>query len=78
MPIKLTSTFEDDLIIKITKVKPGLQISRKDREHMVANTFFKVQMKCFFYSRICKSSKNQEDRRLPFLNISSSSRVITV
>ena len=32
----------------------------------------------FFYSRIWKSSKNQEDRRLPFLNISSSSRVIRV
>ena len=30
---------------------------------------FKVQM-FFFYSRIWKSSKNQEDRRLPFLNIS--------
>ena len=29
----------------------------------------------FFYYRIWKSSKNQKDRRLPFLNISSSSRV---
>ena len=39
----------------------------------------KVQRKCFFFYRwIWKSSKNQEDRRLPFLNISSSSRVITV
>ena len=34
VPIKLTSTLESDLIIKITKVKPGLHISRKDRKHM--------------------------------------------
>ena len=38
MPIKLTSTLEGDLIIKITKVKPGLHISPKDRKHMVAKT----------------------------------------
>ena len=38
----------------------------------------KVQMKCFFLLLLnLKSSKNQEDRRLPFLNISFSSRVIT-
>ena len=39
---------------------------------------FKVQMKCFFLFPNLKGSKNQEDRCLPFLNISSSSRVITV
>ena len=39
---------------------------------------FKVQMKCFFYRQIWKSSKNQDERRLPFLNIASSSRVIKV
>ena len=39
MSIKLTGTLEGDLIVKITKVKPGLHISRKDRKHMVANTF---------------------------------------
>ena len=38
----------------------------------------KCKWNVFFYSRIWKSSKNQEDRRLPFLNIFSSSRVITV
>ena len=31
MPIKLTSTLEGDLIVEIIKVKPGLYISRKDR-----------------------------------------------
>ena len=39
---------------------------------------FKVQMKYFFYCWIWKSSENQEDRRLLFLNISSSSRDISV
>ena len=34
MPIKLTSTLEGDLIIKIIKVKPGLQIRCKDRKHI--------------------------------------------
>ena len=38
VPIKLSSTLEGDLIIKITKVKPCLHISHKDRKHMVANT----------------------------------------
>ena len=48
VPIKLTSTLEGDLIIKITKVKPGLHISHKawspykDRKHIVANTFFEL------------------------------------
>ena len=42
------------------------------------HALLKVQMKCFFYSRIWKNSKNQEDCRLPFLNIFSSSRVIKV
>ena len=32
----------------------------------------------FFYCRILKSSKNHEERRLPFLNISSSSRGLKV
>ena len=40
--------------------------------------FWSANEMFFFYCRIWKSSKNQEDRRLPFLNISSSSRVITV
>ena len=47
-------------------------------DHSIWRKTFKVQMKCFFYCWIWKSSKNQEDRHLPFLNISSSSRVITV
>ena len=40
---------------------------------------FKVQMKCvFLIVEFERAVKNQEDRRLPFLNISSSSKVITV
>ena len=39
------------------------------------NQKIKVQMKCCFISEF---TKNQEDRRLPFLNISSSSRGIKV
>ena len=67
MPIKLTSTLEGDLIVEIIKVKPGLYISRKDRKHMVANTFFKLSryvpwsshsckwLQCAYFSRnICK------------------------
>ena len=46
--------------------------------YLFSSVRFKVQMKCFFYSRISKSSKTQEDRHLPFLYISSSSRVIKV
>ena len=37
MPINLTSTLEGNLIIKIIKVKPGLQISCEARKHVVAN-----------------------------------------
>ena len=39
---------------------------------------FNVQIKCFLLLLKLKERKNQEDRRLPFLNISSSSRAITV
>ena len=39
---------------------------------------FKVQMKCFFIAKFERAAKTQEDRRLQFRNISSSSRVITV
>ena len=38
----------------------------------------KVQMKCFFLLLNLKEQPKSEDRRLPFLNISSSFRVITV
>ena len=38
----------------------------------------KVHMKCLLNYWIWKSSKNQEDRYLPFLNISSGSRVINI
>ena len=38
----------------------------------------KVQMKCFFLLPNLKEQQNQEERHLPFLNISSSSRVIKV
>ena len=38
----------------------------------------KVQMKCFFLFPNLKEQQNQEDCRLPFLNIFCSSRVIKV
>ena len=38
MPIKLTSTLEDDLVVKIIKVKPGLYIKRKDRKNIWLQT----------------------------------------
>ena len=40
------NSFEFSLIYfstnSFTEFKPGLPISRKDRKHMVANTFFKL------------------------------------
>ena len=44
----------------------------------ISASFLKMQVKCFLYSRIWKSSKNQEDCRLPIVNIFSGSRVLKV
>ena len=54
MPIKLTSTLEDDLVVKIIKVKPGLYINRKDRKHMAANMFVKLSRYVPWSSHSCK------------------------
>ena len=47
---------------------------------MAAGTLapLKSQMKCFFLLLNLKEQQKSEDRRLPFINISSSSRVIVV
>ena len=39
---------------------------------------YQVQMKWFFIAEFKRAAKSQEDRRLPCLNIFSSSRVTTV
>ena len=52
-------------------------VMKKENVSTLQSNFLSAN-EMFFYCRIWKSSRSQEDCRLPFLNISSSSRVIKV
>ena len=47
-------------------------------QNIIIILLLKAQMKCFFIAEFERAAKIRKDRRLPFLNVSSSCRVIMV